>query len=111
MRLILALAFAATLFASDGSLLYHQKGCYGCHGSDARGIGDYPPLAGKPAGYLAKKLRAYREGSISSNRSDMMRPYAKNLTDTEIEAIARYLSELSVTESSYYEEYDLSDAM
>ncbi len=102
---------ALALFGSDGQQLYTKLGCYGCHGIDAKGGNGFPPLANKPKGYLVDRLKKYRSGSITSNRSDMMKPYAKGLSDKEIEAIADYLANLKTTNNSYYEEYDLSDAM
>ncbi len=43
--------------------------CTGCHGRDGRAAADgyYPRIAGKPAGYLFRQLRAFRDGQ---------RPYA-----------------------------------
>ena len=43
--------------------------CTGCHGKDGRAASDgyYPRIAGKPAGYLFRQLRAFRDGQ---------RPYA-----------------------------------
>ena len=38
--------------------------CTGCHGKDGRAASDgyYPRIAGKPAGYLLRQLRAFRDG-------------------------------------------------
>ena len=46
-----------------------QLACTGCHGKDGRAASDgyYPRIAGKPAGYLFRQLRAFRDGQ---------RPYA-----------------------------------
>jgi len=66
--------------------------CAGCHG--ATGISNnpmWPNLAGQKAGYLAKQLRAFRDGT----RSDpMMTPMAKPLSDADIENLAAYYSSL-----------------
>jgi len=111
MKKILPLFMALALFGGEGERLYNALGCYGCHGIDAKGGNGFPPLANKPKSYLIQRLKAYRDGAISSNRADMMRPYAKNLTDAEIEAIAAYLATMPQKSSEYDEEYDLSDAM
>jgi len=101
-----------TVFGGDlGEHLYNSLGCYGCHGIDAKGGNGFPPLANKPKEYLILKLKGYKEGNITSNRSEMMKSYAKNLTPSQIEALASYLSTLSPKKEEYYEEYDLSDAM
>ena len=66
--------------------------CAGCHG--ATGVSNnpmWPNLAGQQAGYLAKQLRAFRDGS----RSDpMMGPMAKPLNDADIDNLAAYYSSL-----------------
>ncbi len=97
----------------EGEKLYTKKGCYGCHGINAEGANDFPKLSGKDENYLIKRLKAYRNEEINSNRADMMKPFAKKLSDAEIKAISKYLSSLgeSKKEEYYEEEYDLSDAM
>ncbi len=98
-------------FAADGQKVYTSYGCYGCHGIDAKGNGDYPSLASKSYDYLLTRLNGYKNGTINSYRADMMKPFAKSLSDEEIKAVAEYLSTLKESPKRYYEEYDLSDAM
>jgi cytochrome c553 len=51
----------------------------------------WPNLAGQQAGYLAKQLQAFRNGS----RTDpMMNPMAKPLSDADINNLAAYYSSL-----------------
>ncbi|WP_297528669.1 c-type cytochrome [Thiohalobacter sp.] len=66
--------------------------CAGCHG--ANGISNnpmWPNLAGQKAGYLAKQLRAFRDGT---RQDPMMTPMAKPLSDADIENLAAYYSSL-----------------
>ena len=55
--------------AFEDSMAQRLLACTGCHGKDGRAAGDgyYPRIAGKPAGYLFRQLRAFRDGQ---------RPYA-----------------------------------
>ena len=66
--------------------------CSGCHG--VKGISAnplWPNLAGQKDAYLAKQLKAFRDGT----RSDpMMTPMAKPLSDADIENLAAYYSSL-----------------
>lgn len=66
--------------------------CAGCHG--AAGVSSnpvWPNLAGQQAAYLAKQMKAFRDGS----RSDpMMGPMAKPLSDSDIDNLAAYYSGL-----------------
>lgn len=97
-----------------GEQLYNKNGCYGCHGSNAAGGNGFPKLAGRPEAFLKKRLLGYKNGTIHSNRANMMVPFAKKLSDKEIEAIAHYLSTLhtnkSTNEERYYEEFVVGDS-
>ncbi len=66
--------------------------CIACHGSD--GIGrdpSWPNLAGQKTGYLRKQLRDFR---ADVRRNDMMQPLVVELTDADIDALAKYYSQL-----------------
>lgn len=66
--------------------------CTGCHGIN--GISNnpmWPNLAGQQEGYLVKQLQAFRDGI----RDDpLMAPMAKTLSDTDMENLAAYYSNL-----------------
>jgi cytochrome c553 len=55
--------------AFEDSMAQRLLACTGCHGKDGRAASDgyYPRIAGKPAGYIFRQLRAFRDGQ---------RPYA-----------------------------------
>ncbi len=66
--------------------------CAACHGANGMSPNDlWPNLAGQKAGYLAKQIKAFRDG----NRNDpMMAPMAKALSDDDIANLAAYFSGL-----------------
>ena len=100
-------------YASQGEELYTKHGCYGCHGSKAEGVNGFPKLAGKSSSYLIKKLKGYKFEKINSNRADMMKPFAKALSEKEIEILAKYLESLKnikIDEERYYEEFIIGDS-
>ena len=70
--------------------------CMSCHGPAGRGnlLAAFPQLGGQHAAYSAKQLRAYRDGSRTTDPAGMMRDIASRLTDADIEAVAEYLSGL-----------------
>jgi cytochrome c553 len=74
--------------------LKYAGNCLGCHGREGAGQGVFPKLAGKPAAELAAKLRDYRAGKTVGSQSATMMPFAKALTDVEIDALAAYLAGL-----------------
>lgn len=67
--------------------------CFACHGPDGKGVpgGSIPPIAGKDANYLAQAMKDFKTGKRPST---IMMRHAKGYTDEEIEAIARYLSQI-----------------
>jgi cytochrome c553 len=69
------------------------RSCARCHGEDgiARGSGAFPHLAGQRFGYLRNSLVAYASGD---RQSGTMGPVAAELSDTEIEDLARYYATL-----------------
>ncbi|HUO79607.1 MAG TPA: c-type cytochrome [Steroidobacteraceae bacterium] len=62
--------------------------CAACHGPDARGMGDFPRLAGQHAQYVLKQL-----GSFQSNMRNVavMHGVAQGLKLEEMRAVAAYL--------------------
>ncbi len=67
--------------------------CVPCHGSNAEGMVG-PRLAGQPASDIIFKLNEYRAGKQRGPMTYMMAPMAQGLTETEIEDVAAYVSEL-----------------
>lgn len=74
-----------------GKSLYLSLGCASCHGIDASGTGNYPALANRAEGFLAFKLRNFREGKTRNSRQEMMVGFVQGLKDDQIAAIAHYL--------------------
>lgn len=81
--------------------------CLACHGPTGAGIpsAGFPQISFQHAAYTAKQLRDFRQvsfnaqtnGKVASRSNDigtMMQSVASELTDTEIEALAQYISGL-----------------
>lgn len=72
--------------------------CMSCHAPD--GVGNvaakFPALAGQHAIYTAAQLRSYRSGARyqPDDNLNMMKDIATYLSDTEIDAVAEYISGL-----------------
>ncbi len=91
--LITVFVFSLPVFAGDAAAGKAKSAvCIACHG--AAGIspnGLWPNLAGQKEAYLAKQIKAFRDGT----RSDpMMAPMVKNLSDADIDNLAAYFSSL-----------------
>ena len=67
--------------------------CVACHGPDGISINPlWPSLAGQQGPYLAKQIRAFRDGERTE---PTMQPFVANLTDQDVEDIAAYYANLS----------------
>ncbi|HLX17263.1 MAG TPA: c-type cytochrome [Bradyrhizobium sp.] len=91
--------------AAEGKKIYEEgipksdvPPCASCHGPDAKGRDAFPRLAGQLSDYMYRKLTNWdkERGQDKANpdNSAIMGPIAHNLADTQIKAVAAYLSNL-----------------
>ena len=67
--------------------------CGSCHGEDGNSRGEKTPsLAGQPEFFILNQLFLMREGV---RKVEVMAPYVKDLTDTELEELAKYYTNLA----------------
>lgn len=67
-----------------------QEACFVCHGPRGQSLNAwYPALAGQPSAYVAAQLRAFASGQ---RHNPYMAPLAKDLSDTQIDALATYFA-------------------
>lgn len=89
--------FAKSLF-NRGDMARGIPPCKSCHGETGKGQysinGSHPVLGGQHMIYLREQLRNWRSGERSNSPGGVMNIVAKSLSDTEIEALAHYLSGL-----------------
>jgi len=81
-----------------GNKVVGTPACTGCH--SPRGLGNdpagYPRLSGQHADYIEKQLRAFRAGERVNDGDVMtMRQVAEHMSDSEIKAVANYISGLN----------------
>lgn len=68
--------------------------CRTCHGSDLRGIGNVPPLAGRSPSYLARQLYDIQHGTRRGPTVARMLPEVAHMTPPDRIAIVAYLASL-----------------
>jgi len=71
--------------------------CSACHGADGKGQNEIPRLAGQLYPYMVGQLTGWREQrgqGTAVDTSAIMAPTAHNLTRSQIEAVAAYVSSL-----------------
>jgi cytochrome c553 len=67
--------------------------CASCHGKEAKGDGQFPRLAGQLYAYVTLQLTNWSK-ERAENTSDIMAPIARGLTESQIKAVAAYVSYL-----------------
>jgi cytochrome c553 len=66
--------------------------CFACHGADGNGVDpQYPRLAGQYFGYIQQALHEYKDGRRGN---PIMKGFAAQLSDQDIDDIAAYYSSL-----------------
>ena len=81
--------------AGNGKALFAK--CAGCHGANGKmkALGKSPVIAGEPADAIAQKLKAYKEGKRNAyGMGGVMQGQVAGLSDSDIAALAAYISQL-----------------
>ncbi len=68
--------------------------CSGCHGQGLAGLGPAPPIAGRPAGYVARTLWDLRTGARNDPGAAPMQAVARGLTAADVRDASAYLASL-----------------
>ena len=81
---------------AEGKAVFNKFNCRTCHGVDGKKpLRGYPKVAGQKADYIAEQIRDIRDGARTNSRSRLMTPFAKRLSDEQINAVADYLSQVN----------------
>ena len=78
----------------DGLAESNVPACAACHGPDAMGQGEIPRLAGQLFPYTVKVLTTKERGQGGTDPSAIMVTTAHNLSQSQVAAIAAYVSDL-----------------
>jgi cytochrome c553 len=68
--------------------------CVACHGSTLNGLGEIPPLAGRPPTYLVRQLWNYQSGDRAGSMAAPMQAVVAHLHVDDMVAMAAYLASL-----------------
>jgi cytochrome c553 len=64
--------------------------CGVCHGTDLKGMGPVPGIAGRSPSYIARQLYDIQQGTRKGTWSELMKPVVTNLTNDDLIDIAAY---------------------
>jgi len=70
--------------------------CVACHTANGKGVDQakFPSVAGQNVEYLTTQLQKFRTGDRANDNNSIMRKTAVKLTDSDIEALAQFMSSL-----------------
>jgi cytochrome c553 len=69
--------------------------CGICHGSDLKGLGPIPGIAGRSTNYTVRQLYDFKHGSRAGPGSALMKPSVEKLTVDDMLVLAAYLASLA----------------
>jgi cytochrome c553 len=84
-----SLETGAVLVASGGG---KTTPCGICHGTDLKGLGPVPGIAGRSPSYLVRQLYDIQQGTRKGAWSPLMKPVVANLTPDDMLVIAAYVA-------------------
>jgi cytochrome c553 len=91
--MVLASLISSNVMAADAAAGKAKSAvCAACHGADGHSLSPlWPNLAGQKEAYLAKQIKAFRDGI---RKDPTMSPMAAGLTDADVDNLAAYFSSL-----------------
>jgi cytochrome c553 len=66
--------------------------CGVCHGSDLKGLGPVPGIAGRSPSYLVRQMYDMQQGTRNGSWTQLMKPVVAKLSDEDMLYIAAYVS-------------------
>lgn len=92
---IAALLAINPAIAADGAALYKTKSCVACHGPAGNKplMPTYPKIAGQNMEYSVQQMKDIKSGARNNGMTASMKVIMHLVSDEEIDAIAKYLSE------------------
>lgn len=79
---------------TQGGSDHRTLACVQCHGTDLRGVGAIPPIAGRSPSNIVRQLYDIKLGARGGPGVSPMQPVVKRLGDEDIVDIAAYLASL-----------------
>lgn len=74
----------------------HISACIACHGPDGKGNSQagFPVVSGQHAAYTVLQLQAFKDGTRRNDLFAIMRDISKRMDNSDMEAVAHYMSGL-----------------
>jgi cytochrome c553 len=69
--------------------------CDGCHGTDLKGLGDVPGIAGRSPTYTFRQLFDFKHGARGGEQAELMKSSVNDLNINDMIALSAYTASLS----------------
>jgi cytochrome c553 len=89
------IAYAPIGSLKKGETLTKSLACGVCHGSDLKGLGPVPGIAGRSPSYLARQMYDMQSGARRGEWADLMKPVVAKFSDEDLVSISAYVASLS----------------
>lgn len=89
-----ALPPATAQAAHPAAAALYARACQQCHGAEAAGTAQGPPLNGQPALYLAQQLQDWQVSKRRNDGNHEMLKVAQQLSDADVTALSLYLAQI-----------------
>jgi len=66
--------------------------CDACHGTDLRGLGPVPGIAGRSPSYLVRQMYDMQQGARKGVWTELMKPVVANLSEDDMLVLAAYVA-------------------
>jgi len=73
------------------------RSCGVCHGTDLKGLGPVPGIAGRSPSYLARQMYDMQAGARRGEWTDLMKPVVARLSDEDLVNVSAYAASLLPT--------------
>jgi len=84
------IAYAPVGSLKKGEALVKSKQCAVCHGTDLKGLGPVPGIAGRSPSYLMRQMYDMQQGARKGLWSGLMKPVVANLSEEDLLALSAY---------------------
>lgn len=87
-------AYAPVGSLRKGEALVRSLECGACHGSDLKGLGPVPGIAGRSPSYLARQMYDMQAGARRGEWTELMKPVVAKLSDEDLVSVSAYVASL-----------------
>jgi len=75
-----------------GEALAKAAQCGSCHGSDLKGLGPVPPIAGRSPSYMVRQMFDMQSGARKGEWTELMKPVVAKMSNDDLRDVAAFVA-------------------